>query len=223
MKTLVALFAFVTLAISIQAQNMWGFNAKVYQTKGDFNKNVEAVPVGFSFNFLRGVNEKFAIGAELGIAMYANNEYEYETSSGPITIFEEDCFWTFHGDFRYFFYRTPTLKAYLQARLGLTTFFSSRTPEEETPEFRETFDFHGTAFNTGLGGGMLINCKSLFKKQPGSLNLDLGVALHSGSSTDYRYMGEGSQSVSLDDGIYQSVTNYIDYRIGFVFVPEWRD
>jgi hypothetical protein len=115
------------------------------------------------------------------------------------------------------------LKAYAQARVGLTTFFSSRTPQETTPEFRETFEFHGTAFNTGLGGGVLVNFGSLFKKQTGSLNLDLGAALHSGSSTSYRYMDEGSQSVTLNEGVYQSVTNYIDYRIGFLFVPSWKN
>ena len=217
------LSAILLILSKVDAQNMWGMNVKIYETKGDFNKNVEAVPVGISFNYLRGLNDKISIGGELGIAMYANNHYDYETSQGPITIDEEDCFWTFHGDFRYYFYRTPSVKTYAQARLGLTTFFSSRTPQQETPEFKETFEFHGTAFNTGIGGGVLLNFGSIFNKKPGNVNLDLGIALHSGSSTDYRYMNEGSQAITLHDGIYQSVTNYIDYRIGFLFVNAWRN
>ncbi|NJN41137.1 MAG: hypothetical protein HC811_01720 [Flammeovirgaceae bacterium] len=63
----------------------------------------------------------------------------------------------------------------------------------------------------------------MFKKKAGSLHIDLGVALHSGSSSQYRYMEEGSQINNLDDGIYQSVTNYIDYRMGLVFMPSLKN
>lgn len=223
MKRLIPCFALLLLSGGMRAQNMMGINAKIYQTKGDFNKNVAAVPAGISFNYLHGFKDKFSIGGELGIAMYANNQYDYETSSGStIRIDEEDCFWTLHADFRYYFYHSPALKAYGQARMGMTTFFSSRMPLETTSEFKESFEFHGTAFNVGVGGGMLLNFKQIFKKEPGTINLDLGVALHSGSSTDYRYMPEGSLSDTLDDGVYKSVTNYIDYRIGLLFVPSWK-
>lgn len=222
MKKFILVLAVALGSLQASAQGMFGFNVKVYQTKGDFNQNVEAVPVGFSFNYLHMIKNKFSIGGELGIAMYANNEYDFETSKGPITIYEEDCFWTLHGDFRYYFHQTPTLRTYAQARLGITTFFSEKSALEETSEYKDSFEFHGTAFNTGIGGGALINVKHLFKKETGSLNLDLGVTLHSGSSTKYRYMDEGSLSISLNDGTYKSVTNYIDYRIGFLFVPGWR-
>ncbi len=215
MKNLLLSIAVMVVATSACAQNMWGINLKIHETKGDFNKNVNAIPVGISFNYLHAFKEKFSIGGELGIAMYANNRYDFETQgSGIIQVDEEDCFWTIHSDFRYYFYRTPALKAYAQARVGLTTFFSSRTPTQETSEFRESFEFHGTAFNSGVGGGLLVNFGSLFKNEPGIVNLDLGVAAHSGSKTDYRYMREGTQSVTLDDGVYRSVTNYMDYRIG---------
>lgn len=219
MKNIAFSAAIMLVITSATAQNMWGVNVKIHETKGDFNKNVSAVPVGISFNYLHGFKDKFSIGGELGIAMYANNQYDFETPGGTIKVDEEDCFWTIHSDFRYYFYRTPAVKAYAQARVGLTTFFSSITPTKETSEFRETFNFHGTAFNTGVGGGILLNFGSVFKKEPGPVNLDLGVALHSGSSTDYRYMREGSQSVTLEDGVYRSVTNYMDYRIGILFSP----
>ncbi len=209
------------------AQGMYGFNVKVYQTKGDFNKNVQAVPVGISFNYLHHIKDsKFTLGGELGVAMYANNQYDYELPSGGTALIdEEDCFWNFHVDARYYFYQVPAMKAYAQGRVGMTTFFSSRIALDPTPEFEDTFEFHGTAFNVGLGGGVLINFGGLFNKDKvqGNVNLDLGATLHSGSKTDYRYMAEGSQSLSLDDGTYKSVTNYIDYRIGVAFNPKWKN
>lgn len=227
MKKLIAILIFVPSSVFIaQAQSMYGINLKIYQTKGDFNKNVQAVPVGMSFNYLYHIKEsKFSIGAELGVAMYANNQYDYETASGTIRVDEEDCFWTLHADARYYFYQIPALKAYAVGRVGMTTFFSSITPVEVTSDFSESFEFHGTAFNVGVGGGVLINFRGLFnkEKQQGNVNLDLGASLHSGSKTGYRYMAEGSQSTSLDEGTYQSVTNYIDYRIGIIFNPSWKN
>jgi hypothetical protein len=215
-----------TFSIFSQAQSMWGINMNIYQTKGDFNKNVEAVPVGISLSYLHRIKEsKFSVGAEFGIAMYADNEYKYELPSGEIlTIDEEDCFWTLHADVRYYAYEVPALKAYVQGRLGMTTFFSSVTPRYPTPEFQETFQFHGTAFNLGIGGGALINFKALFnnEKKQGVANLDLGINVHTGTSTEYRYMPEGTKPMSLDEGTFQSVTNYVDYRIGIVLIPSAR-
>ena len=226
-KLLLSFFLLVSVGFEVCGQSMFGANLKVYQTKGDFNRNVQAVPVGLSFNYLYHLKEsKISIGAELGVAMYANNQYDYELpGGGDIRVDEEDCFWTLHADVRYYFYQVPALKAYAQGRLGMTTFFSSRTPVEITPDFEETFEFHGTAFNVGAGGGVLINFGALFskEKQQGLVNLDLGVSLHSGSKTDYRYMQEGSLSTTLDDGTFKSVTNYIDYRIGIIFNPGWRN
>jgi hypothetical protein len=228
MKKLSLLFLLITaIAVGTQAQGMLGVNLKVYQTKGDFNKNVNAVPFGISFNYLHRLREsKLSVGAELGVAMYANNQYDYELpSGGNVRVDEEDCFWTLHADVRYYFYEIPGLKAYAQGRVGMTTFFSSRTPVELTSEFRETFEFHGTAFNVGAGGGVLINFGTLFNKEkkPGMVSLDLGASIHSGSKTDYRFMQEGSQSSTLDDGTYQSVTNYIDYRLGVIFNPSFKN
>ena len=228
MKKLIAILGFVSaFASTAQAQSMYGINLKIYETKGDFNKNVQAVPVGLSFNYLYHIKEsKFSIGAELGVAMYANNQYDYDLpSGGTVRVDEEDCFWTLHADARYYFYQIPALKAYAVGRVGMTTFFSSRTPVEVTSEFTESFEFHGTAFNVGVGGGVLINFGGLFnkEKQQSNANLDLGASLHSGSKTGYRYMPEGSQSATLDDGSYQSVTNYIDYRIGIIFNPSWKN
>ena len=227
MKQIISTFLIViAFTIISHAQSMWGMNMKIYQTKGDFNENVEAVPFGISLSYLHRIKEsKFSVGAELGIAMYAYNEYNYELpSGGNLIIDEEDCFWTLHADVRYYAYEVPAFKAYAQGRLGMTTFFSSVTSEVSSPEFQDTFEFHGTAFNMGIGAGALINFKALFNKdrKVGVANLDLGVSVHSGSSAIYRYMPEGTSTTSLDEGTYQSVTNYIDYRIGLVLIPSAR-
>ncbi|NJN41138.1 MAG: hypothetical protein HC811_01725 [Flammeovirgaceae bacterium] len=52
-------------AVVAYSQSMVGINAKIYQTKGDFNKNVQAVPAGMSINYLYLVNNKFSVGGEL--------------------------------------------------------------------------------------------------------------------------------------------------------------
>lgn len=227
MKKIISFTLFVLVcSISAHSQSMWGVNMKIYQTKGDFKNNVAATPAGLSLNWLYRIKEsKFSVGAELGVAMYANNEYNYDLpSGGTVVIAEEDCFWTMHADVRYYLYEAPAIKAYAQGRLGMTTFFSSRTAIEVTPEFQDTFEFQGTAFNMGLGGGVLINFKGLFsgEKKQGTVNLDLGASLHTGSTAKYRYMPESSQSSTLENGTFQSVTNYIDYRIGLIFIPSAR-
>ena len=227
MKTILYSIVFLfAVTISARSQSMWGINTKIYQTKGDFNKNVDTAPVGLSFNWLYRIKEsKFSIGAELGVAMYANNRYKYDLpSGGTVFIDEEDCFWTIHADLRYYIYEVHALKAYAQGRLGMTTFFSSRMTTEFTPEYEDTFEFHGTAFNVGLGGGVLINFKGVFgkEKKQGTVNLDMGVSLHTGSATEYRFMAENSQSTTLNNGTFQSVTNYVDYRVGLIFIPAAR-
>lgn len=227
MKQIITTFLIViTAIITSQAQSMWGMNLKIYQTKGDFNKNVNAVPVGMSLNYLYRIKDsRFSVGGEFGIAMYADNEYKYELPSGEtLTIDEEDCFWTLHADVRYYAYEVPALKAYAQGRLGMTTFFSSVMARYPTTEFEDSFQFHGSAFNLGIGGGALINFKALFgkEKKPGVANLDLGINVHTGTTAEYRYMPEGQQPSSLDEGTYQSVTNYVDYRIGLILIPSAR-
>ena len=100
--------------------------------------------------------------------------------------------------------------SYAEARAGITTFFSSTTPYDLNNEYKGEFKFHGTAFNTGLGGGILYKVGS-------NIWINAGANLHSGSKVDYRYMPESDQSVSLQDGQYKSLTHYMGYRLGVSF------
>ncbi len=208
------LFLSITLvcigAISTFAQkNMLGINIKVYDPVSDFDKNVSSsVPAGISLNYMRTpVESRWSFGGELGVAMYSSNDYTLQHNGNNIEVNEEDCFWTVHGVVRYDVYRTERFVTYAEGRMGMTTFFSSTTALEDNSDFDDEFSFHGSAFNTGLGGGVLYQLG-------GSVWLNAGVNVHSGSRADYRYMPESDQSTSFDDGHYKSLTHYVGYRLG---------
>jgi len=100
---------------------------------------------------------------------------------------------------------------------NLTSFFSSRMAVEEDTPFKDEFSMHGTAFNTGIGGGIMLNPRGLLSKTkpPGNLWIILGANLHSGSATNYRF-AEGAKNQSLDEGKYKSLTHYTDFKLGLV-------
>ena len=64
--------------------------------------------------------------------------------------------------FRYDLVRSNSVNLYAEARLGITTFFSSIMAYEEDSPYPGEFNFHGTAFNTGLGGGLMLNPHAIF-------------------------------------------------------------
>ncbi len=205
--------------------NSLGVNIKVYSPHGEFNRNVTHTPFGLSFLYKRQSNESpFSWGSEFGIAMYYNNKYDYELirEGYPgefVEVDEEDCFWTLHIIGQYDFMSTPAFKSYGEVRLGMTTFFSSRTTEEENTHFKAQFKFHGTAFNTGFGAGMMINPGRLFSKdkEPGNLWINLGANVHTGSSAAYRSVSDSNATQTLGEGKYRSLTYYTDFRLGVLF------
>lgn len=218
---------FLTMALSLAImstafaqKNFFGVNVKVYDPLSGMSSNINALPVGISLSYLRGFeNNKLSIGGEFGIAMYSSNDYTLSYKGYDILVNEEDCFWTVHAVARYDLIRTPGFRTYVEARIGMTTFFSSIYAYDEDSPYPGQFDFHGTAFNTGLGGGVMLNPKKLFSRSegPGSLWIDLGASFQSGTTTNYRYMPEGGPAVPLDEGHYESLTHYMGYRLGFVF------
>jgi hypothetical protein len=195
-----------------QQQQQLGVNIKVYDPISKFSENVgKSTPAGISVNYLRSKEEsRYSFGGEFGVAMYSSNDYMLNYQGQNIEVNEEDCFWTIHGLIRYDIYRTDNLVTYAEARAGLTTFFSSTTPLEGNTGYKGAFEFHGTAFNTGLGAGIHYRVGS-------NIWLNAGANLHSGSKVGYRYMPESDQSVSLSDGQYKSLTHYVGYRLGVSF------
>ena len=198
----------------------YGINLKVYKPKAQFNRNVDKVPVGISFNYLRSYSEsKWSWGGEFGVAMYSSDEYNLNYNGRELQIFEEDCFFTLHGFIRYNFYQRKGLRAYAEGRIGITTFFSTTEAVEEDTGFEGEFDFHGSAFNLGIGTGVLINTNTLFNPEndAGNLWINLGFNAHAGSNTTYRMLPEGNSAHSFDDGQYTSLTHYFGFKAGVTF------
>jgi len=195
--------------IGFSQRSTIGMNIKVYDPISKFKQNVDkSIPVGISFNYLRTKEEsRYSFGGEIGVAMYSSNDYLIEYRGRAIKVNEEDCFWTMHGVVRYDLVRTDKFVSYAEARAGLTTFFSSTTPLEENTGFRGEFEFHGSAFNTGLGGGIMVRVGN-------NIWINGGANLHSGSRVDYRYMPESNEAISLQEGHYKSLTHYMGYRLG---------
>ena len=82
----------------------------------------------------------------------------------------------------------------------------------------DEFEFHGTAFNMGLGTGISLNTRQLLKKEKGNFHLDFGINLHFGTRSNYRNINKEDSAISnLDQGDYQSLTHYIAYRFGVLF------
>jgi hypothetical protein len=218
---LTAVLILFTIATSAQdGSGSFGINIKVYNPKSDFNRNVDKTPVGMSINYLRTYkSSKLSWGAEFGTAMYSSDEYTMEYAGRDITIYEEDCFFTFHGFARYNLYQRKGLKVYGEGRIGVTTFFSTTDAVIEDTGYEGEFDLHGSAFNLGLGTGILFNTSTLFQpdNEPGNIWINLGFNGHSGTKATYRLLPEGSATHSFEDGQYESLTHYFGFKAGVSF------
>ena len=223
MKVIVLSVCLLVITGSVFAQkNMLGTNLKVYDPLSGFSKNIGALPAGLSMNYLRSFeNNKFSVGAEIGVAMYSSNTYTIDYKGETLEVSEEDCFWTAHTTVRYDVIRTDNFITYAEVKVGVTTFFSSIDAFDTETDYKGEFSFHGTAFNSGLGGGIMIKPSYIFNQpeKPGRVWLNVGAILNSGSNTDYRYMpkGESGINTSLADGQYESLTHYVGYKFGVLF------
>jgi hypothetical protein len=218
-KVLLILFAFASF--HADSQSMVGLYFKAYHPSGAFHENVKTTPAGIGMDyFYHPTDSRLMFGAELGLAMYTHFTYNGIIPSGKtIPIYEEDCFWTAHAELRYLFYKTPAIKGYFQGRLGVTTFFSSLQSEDPNVSYFKS-QTHGAAFNTGVGAGLMLNTGQIFNGQPGRVQVDLGFGFHNGTSSSYRYVTK-DQTIALDQGRYQSLTDYLDFRFGVVLSKPW--
>ena len=206
------LFILLFASVCFAQKNRLGANIKVYSPISKFKENINsAIPVGISLNYLRlSEVSRFSFGGELGIAMYSSEEYTIDRDGEQLEVNEEDCFWTIHGVVRYDLYRTEKMVTYAEGRIGATTFFSASSTSRPGEKHSENNSkLHGTAFNTGLGGGILYQVFD-------NLWINAGVNLHSGNTADYRYIpeSEGTTAPTLKDGDHQSLTHYVGYRLG---------
>lgn len=217
-----ALPIMVLLFLSYQSKSQeLGVNFSLVQATGDFNQNIDRNPMGIALNYTHGIGQskRLNIGGELGLAMYSYSEYTVETSYGVEEMYEEDCFWTAHAIAQYNLYQTPMATLYAEGRVGMTTFFSSREPLAEDSNIESEFNWHGTAFNSGLGGGIKLNLSGLIMGNAEANDLvwlNVSATMNSGSQSKYRNVSEG-EHLTLDDGQYKSLTHYAHFRIGMNF------
>ena len=218
MKSIQHLLILLFIPIVANAQYDIGVNLKVYNPTGQLDKNIENLPVGFSLTGFRRIKDKFSIGTELGVSMYANDTRQHELREegypGQYTeVNEEDCFWTAHLIGQYNLRRGDFYTLYAEGRLGITTFFSAITSTDYDDRFEDEFEFHGTALNTAMGMGVLLDP---FKNKGWGIpvKLDLAINMHSGSRADYRNFE--SKHFDPQNPKFESLTNYLDYRVGIL-------
>ena len=223
MRYLLVIIAVMSMnEVVAQTPKIIGLNFNSFGAVKHFRDNITRNPLGVSINFFWAPEDKkFQYGLEYGIAMYSAKEYDYElvAEGRPgtfIPVYEEDCFMKYHLVGRYLPFDYKAITTYIEARVGLTTFFSSRTAQTETDLYDDSFDFHGTAFNTALGLGALLDIGQIIKKEAWStpFYLDIGATFNSGSRSDYRNMNEGEIASSLEHGNYRSVTHTTNYKVG---------
>lgn len=199
----------------ISAQNtIVGFNLNGYQALSSFEDNISTVPVGLSVNVLKQSEDSpFSFGFEVGFAGYGCEEVPITFQGDPIHIMQEDGFLTFHGVVRYNLLEMEGATFYGEGKVGGTSFFSKYSPTDCSGEFEGYTDFHGTALNIAVGGGLLFNPTILNNYDKNSIfMIDLGATTNAGTSSEYGVINLESPNRSS----MKSMTHYIDYKIGLV-------
>lgn len=194
-------------------QIAFGFNLNVANPTGELSNNIKH-PVGISFDVMTPIKKVpgLYVGAELGVSMYANDTYLMSTADGTnvFEVDEEDCFLAYHATAKYFpIKKKGLINPYVEARLGGMSYFSTIMSDED--DFDSETSFHGSAWNAGLGGGLIIKA---FK----NISFNSSVIYSVGSSTDYRMIEKGDEvKKGLDEGLKNAEANYINFKLGILF------
>ncbi|MEM9918417.1 MAG: outer membrane beta-barrel protein [Bacteroidota bacterium] len=211
---------FVILSVfqaSAFAQFSGGIHFNYTSPLEEYNDNLVKDPLGFTLSTYYSPTKAplWQFGAEIGVAMYANDSYYTSLENGTrVKIDEEDCFVTYHAIVKRYLYNGKRFNPYGEFRAGGVSFFSTRFAAEEKYEddFEDNTTFHGTAFNLGLGGGISINLIE-------NMMFDLGAIYNKGTRTHYRSIepGEGAQVMPLDFGRKESYVHSITFKLGILF------
>lgn len=216
--SLVVIFALYNLN-SISAQNYIGVQFNAMQPLNDYGENIQVVPKGLSLNYMFKPKafKHLYVGANLGVSMYATDNYNetvsHDQQNIEVEISEEDCFIAYGLTARYMFVEDNKLSPYLEARLGGLSFFSTKMTEESYDDYYEnSTSFHGTAFQIGMGLGLSYHVID-------NLWIDINGVYNKGSFADYRNIG--STDVELrtgnDFGKYTSYTDNLSFSFGVQF------
>ncbi len=231
----ICLAVFCLLTTTMQAQWSLGLNAVISKPLGEYAQNLNSLPFGLSLNGTYKIPKtRLRVGLELGVAMYANEIYAYDlTQHGfadvSVAFDEEDCYFFYHATLRYPLTNHRVFNVYTEAHAGLSSYFSDRragyiTSNNQSVDLAavESLDilqgkttFHGTAFNTGIGGGITIDAGALFDgKDDSGILIDCGVRFNNGSRALYRSMESSVVVSNSEEGFYRSNTSSIFYKLG---------
>ena len=211
---LFAILCFLAFQIpSVQGQAAFGFNVNVASPKGELSNNIKH-PAGISFDVLIPIKKirGLYVGGEFGVSMYANDSYLLSNAdeTDVFEVDEEDCFLAYHATAKYFPLKKRGLfNPYLEAKVGGLSYFSTIMSDEE--DFDSQTSFHGSAFNAGLGGGLVIKA---FR----NLSFNSSVIYSVGSRANYRMIDKKDEvKKGLNEGIKNAETNYINFKLGILF------
>ncbi len=206
-----------SLVNPISARNQIGFNIDMYSPTGEFARILDgAIPTGFGINYLRTTQSRWALGVELGVAMYYKAEYDLMTQDGPVPVYEEDCFWHVRGLARYNLVRTEFFSTYTEFRLGFDNFFSDVSATVEVEE-AGTMVSHGWSMVAGVGLGADIGL-GLISSSGGVVDntyLSIRAGYNFGSPTYFRSAKVPSgQANDFNKYRYHSEISYLDVNLG---------
>lgn len=204
----------------VNAQISGGINFNYTQALKSFDTNLEKNPMGISLNlFITPLKDKrFQLGAELGVAMYANDAFSMGIEEGELAgetfkIEEEDCFLSYHLNARYYLHNNKLINPYMEARIGGMSFFSSQLTDEKYQDyFEDNTTFHGTSLIGGIGGGAVIRLGS-------RLAMDMSIIASTGTRAKYRSIEPDAAELrrSLDYGQQESSIHNLNYKLGILF------
>ncbi|MEQ8624516.1 MAG: hypothetical protein RJQ00_06665 [Vicingaceae bacterium] len=221
-STLLLLALFLTGILRAQV-NIVGLNLKAYTPTSSFNDNIKSTPVGVSVSYLRTIqNSRLSFGLEAGFAEYSREDVVTEFQGREIEIQAVDGFFNVHGVIRYDLLDFGWTTFYGEGKIGATTFFTEYSlghcPVAEEMEYEGELTTHGSAFNLGLGAGIMINPTIFFDyDRESDFWIDFSVSTFSGSISNYQVVKNDEQSDKMSSERKSSLTNYLDYKIGVIF------
>jgi hypothetical protein len=199
-------------------RNQIEFHIDIFSPTGAFAKILDgATPTGFGFNYIRKMNPRWSVGAEAGVAMYYNAEYDLQTSIGSVPVYEEDCFWQVRGIARYSLIETEAFKSYGEFRLGFNNFFSDVSATVDVVEDVGKTVSHGVSLVAGVGLGVELGLGTLSDGSPilDKTFLSLRTVYNFGSPTYYRSAKVPSgQTNDFEKQRYYSEISYFDVNFG---------
>lgn len=207
-------------SLTCTGQILFGIHFNLSQPLKEYNANLYKRPMGISLDLMHQTKKlaHFYVGGEVGVSMYANEEFNVEINEGDLAgevfeVSEEDCFVRYQLLARYIAFRDNWFHPYVEAQLGGLSFFSSSHADDKYSNyFKSNTTFHGTALNLAAGGGVLIKTNSC-------VSFDFSVLANRGTRTFYRSVAPGGEQArrALDDGRKESATHHLNYQAGVVF------